>query len=108
MIWRRGCGWTDLETMQMGNKGTCKHEGCSKDVRGKGYCDRHYRAWRRGKLPKPRYTRCNTAGCTKPGARRSLCTEHFGAAHGKAKQGQGSEGGAAAPEQAEGAAEASA
>jgi hypothetical protein len=71
------------------NKGTCKIDGCDKDVRGKGYCDRHYRAWRRGKLPKPRYTRCHAQGCTKAGTRRSLCPEHFEAAHGKAKKGQG-------------------
>jgi hypothetical protein len=87
----------------MGNKGTCKIEGCDKDVRGKGYCDRHYRAWRRGKLPKPRYTRCHAQGCNKPGTRRSLCPEHFEAAHGKAKkaEGGGAETGGGSDEQAE-------
>jgi hypothetical protein len=81
----------------MGNKGVCKIEGCAGDVRGKGYCDRHYRAWRRGKLPKPRYTRCNAAGCTKPAARRSLCLQHFGATHGKAKKAEGAAAGSSAP-----------
>jgi len=61
----------------MPNKGTCKTEGCSGEVRAKGYCDRHYRQWRRGKLPKPRYRICNAEGCHKPRARRGLCEEHF-------------------------------
>lgn len=69
----------------MGEKATCKAEGCDKDVRGKGYCDRHYRAWKRGKMPKARYTRCGTAGCTKPIARRNLCDDHFRAKHAKAE-----------------------
>jgi len=47
----------------MGNKGTCKAASCDKDVRAKGYCDRHYREWRKGKLPKPRYKSCNHEGC---------------------------------------------
>jgi hypothetical protein len=61
----------------MSNKGICKHEGCSGEVKGKGYCDRHYRQWRRGKLAKPRYRTCNAEGCRKPRARRGLCEEHF-------------------------------
>jgi hypothetical protein len=69
----------------MSSKGTCKVGDCTKDVRGKGYCDRHYRTWRRGKLPKPRYRSCNTAGCNKPVDRRALCTEHFQGVYAKAK-----------------------
>jgi hypothetical protein len=69
----------------MSSKGTCKFEGCAKDVVGKGYCDRHYRAWRRGKLPKPRYRSCNTPGCNRPVDRRALCTEHFQSVYAKAK-----------------------
>jgi len=63
----------------MANKGTCKAEGCEKDVRAKGYCDRHYRKWRKGLLGKPRYRVCVESGCRKPRARRSLCEEHFAA-----------------------------
>ena len=61
----------------MGSKGTCKLDSCDKDVRGKGYCERHYREWRRGKLGKARYKSCNAEGCTKPGRRRRLCDEHY-------------------------------
>jgi hypothetical protein len=59
------------------SKGTCKKDGCSKGVRAKGYCDRHYRQWRRGKLPKPRYSTCNAEACRKPQSRRGLCEEHY-------------------------------
>ncbi len=61
----------------MSNKGTCKAEACEKDVRAKGYCDRHYRQWRKGKLGKPRYTICTAENCHKPRSRRSLCVEHY-------------------------------
>ncbi len=70
----------------MGSKGTCKAEGCEKDVLGKGYCERHYRAWKRGKMPKPRYKRCNTEGCTKPGTMRHLCEVHFNSTYRKVKE----------------------
>jgi hypothetical protein len=82
----------------MGNRGTCKAEGCDKDVRGKGYCERHYRAWRRGKMGKARYTSCNAEGCRKPGTRRSLCPEHFLSTFGKAKPAEGASGEAPAEE----------
>jgi len=68
----------------MANKGTCKAQNCEKEVRAKGYCDRHYRSWRKGKLGKPRYTVCTEEGCRKPRSRRSLCAEHFAKKHGKA------------------------
>jgi len=68
----------------MSNKGTCKTASCGKDVRAKGYCDRHYRAWRKGKMGKPRYRSCNEKGCGKPAQRRGLCADHFTKQHSKA------------------------
>jgi hypothetical protein len=67
----------------MGNKGTCKAEGCEKEVRGKGYCDVHYRRWRKGLLGKPRHRACNEKGCGKPRSRQGLCAEHFEKKHAK-------------------------
>ncbi len=64
-------------------RGTCKIEGCRGAVQGKGYCARHYRQWRRGKLPKPRYKTCHAEGCRKPLLRRGLCAEHFAKEYGK-------------------------
>lgn len=72
----------------MANKGSCKAENCAKEVRAKGYCDRHYRSWRRGKLGKPRYNVCTEEGCRKPRSRRSLCEEHFARKYQKAASGE--------------------
>ncbi len=69
----------------MANKGTCKAPGCEKEVQAKGYCPRHYGQWRKGKLPKPRYTTCHAEGCRKPRARRGLCLDHFSKQYEKAK-----------------------
>jgi hypothetical protein len=69
----------------MASKGTCKASGCEKEVHARGYCPRHYRAWRKGKLPKPRYKSCNAEGCHKPRARRGLCPDHFAKEYGKSK-----------------------
>jgi hypothetical protein len=77
----------------MSNKGSCKAAGCDKPVQGKGYCQRHYAQWRKGKLPKPRYKICNAEGCRKPMGRGGLCPEHYAKEHGKTK----GEGQAAAP-----------
>ena len=83
----------------MANKGTCKAEGCEKDVQAKGYCPRHYSAWRKGKMPKPRYKSCNAEGCHKPQAQRGLCAEHFAKEHSKSKAApaEGSQAAPAAP-----------
>jgi hypothetical protein len=58
------------------SKGTCKLEGCSSEVVGKGYCSRHYAKWRRGALPKGRYNICTAEACRKPRAAGSKCEEH--------------------------------
>ena len=55
----------------------CKYEGCSQHATGgKGYCARHYAAWKRGKLPKARYKTCRVEGCHKPITSRGRCGEH--------------------------------
>ncbi|HZR84809.1 MAG TPA: hypothetical protein VFD92_27185 [Candidatus Binatia bacterium] len=60
----------------MRSKGTCKADACDKDAVGKGYCERHYRAWKRGGLPKARYKTCKTEGCRKRQVRAAHCEEH--------------------------------
>ena len=75
----------------MSNKGTCKAASCEGSVRAKGYCDRHYRAWRKGKLGKPRHRSCNEKGCGKAPLRRGLCNEHFGKHHAKGASAAGAE-----------------
>jgi hypothetical protein len=56
----------------------CKHAGCSRSADGgKGYCARHYAAWKRGTLPKARYKSCRVEGCRRRAAARGRCEEHF-------------------------------
>lgn len=68
----------------MANKGTCKVEDCNREVIAKHYCRKHYRLWRAGEMPKPRYKICTFEKCHKRRHRGSLCEEHWTAAHGKA------------------------
>jgi hypothetical protein len=56
----------------------CKHEGCNRPASGgKGYCMGHYRAWKRGVLPKARFKTCHVEGCRKRIAARGRCEEHL-------------------------------
>jgi hypothetical protein len=75
---------------------TCKQEKCERaDDGGKGYCTRHYNAWRRGKLAKPRYKTCRVEGCRKPVARRGRCEEHFARDYPGKKKAEGAAAGEA-------------
>lgn len=67
----------------MPNKGTCKATDCEREVIAKGYCRKHYRLWRHGEMPKPRYKICTEEKCHKPRFRASLCEEHWTAKYGK-------------------------
>ena len=63
----------------MAKEGTCKASDCARQVVGKGYCRKHYRLWKAGEMPKPRYKTCTSEKCRKPRAHGSLCEEHFNA-----------------------------
>ncbi len=67
----------------MANTATCKASECSHEVIAKGYCRKHYRLWKAGEMPKPRYKICTEEKCRKPRFKSSLCEEHWNAAHGK-------------------------
>ncbi len=55
----------------------CRVEKCKQPVRAKGYCRKHYAAWRRGKLgKKQRYKICSKEGCRKPVVAGGVCAEH--------------------------------
>jgi hypothetical protein len=64
---------------EMEKEGTCKASDCARQVVGKGYCRKHYRLWKAGEMPKPRYKTCTAEKCRKPRAHGSLCEEHFNA-----------------------------
>ena len=56
---------------------TCRQSDCSQPATGgKGYCRRHYAAWKRGTLPKARYKTCRVEGCRKRVLARGRCEEH--------------------------------
>jgi hypothetical protein len=55
----------------------CCVEKCKQPVRAKGYCRKHYMAWRRGKVgTKHRYNTCSKEGCRKPAVAAGVCAEH--------------------------------
>ncbi len=55
----------------------CRAEKCKQPVRAKGYCRKHYAAWRRGKIGKKhRYNTCSKEGCRKPVVAGGVCAEH--------------------------------
>jgi len=62
---------------------SCKAEKCKRPYRAKGYCNVHYKKWRRGELPHSRYDICNQDPCRKPQHLRGLCDEHYKAKFGK-------------------------
>ncbi|MBX7148216.1 vegetative protein [bacterium] len=62
---------------------TCKVEKCKREYRAKGYCDAHYKKWKRGELPKSRYKTCHNENCNKKVSKSGLCEEHFAAVYGK-------------------------
>jgi len=58
----------------------CSVEGCKRPYQAKGYCNVHYRKWRRGELDKkPRYNTCGEENCKKPTFRKGYCEQHYSA-----------------------------
>jgi len=59
----------------------CRVEGCKQPVRAKGYCRKHFMAWRRGDVgDHHRYKICSKEACRKPRTKGGLCDEHAGIA----------------------------
>ena len=58
---------------------TCSVEKCKQPVSAKGYCRKHFIAWRRGDVgTHHRYKTCSKEGCRKPRKYGGLCEEHAG------------------------------
>ena len=63
----------------------CQVEGCKQAERAKGYCRKHYMAWRRADLGKKhRYNICGKEACRKPALVGGFCEEHKKGAEPKA------------------------
>jgi hypothetical protein len=57
----------------------CRADKCQQPIRAKGYCRKHYIAWRRGETgDHHRYKICTKEGCRKPRTKGGLCDEHAG------------------------------
>jgi hypothetical protein len=66
--------------------GTCLVDKCKQPVRAKGYCRKHFIAWRREELGEHhRYKTCSREGCRKRRISGSLCEEHAGTGAAKAE-----------------------
>ncbi len=60
-------------------RGACTAEKCSQPLRAKGYCRKHFLAWRRGELgAHHHYKVCSKEGCRKKREFGGLCAEHAG------------------------------
>ena len=72
----------------------CRSPKCKQPVRAKGYCRKHYVAWRRADTgDHHRYKICSKEACRKPRVKAGFCAEHAGI---KAPEAAAPEGGAAA------------
>ena len=59
----------------------CRVDGCKQPPRAKGYCRKHFMAWRRGSVgDHHRYKICSKEACRKPRTKGGLCDEHAGVA----------------------------
>jgi hypothetical protein len=55
----------------------CRAPKCKQLVRAKGYCRKHFIAWRRGEVGgKHRYKICSKEGCRKKRVQGGRCEEH--------------------------------
>ncbi len=71
-------------------RGTCTAQKCQRPLRAKGYCRKHFMAWRRGKLgAHHQYKICTKEACRKKREFGSLCAEHAGKGGGAAESATG-------------------
>lgn len=68
------------EAAKGGVRGVCTLEKCGRPLRAKGYCRKHFLAWRRERLgAHHHYKVCSKEACRKKRTRGGLCAEHAGA-----------------------------
>jgi len=64
--------------MEASKERSCKVEGCKRPYRAKGYCNIHFRKWRRGEMPKkPYYRICSTENCRAETFKGGMCKQHY-------------------------------
>ncbi len=72
-------GAAEARAAAIAKRGACTAEKCSQPLRAKGYCRKHFLAWRRGELGTDQhYKICSKEACRKKRAFGGLCAEHAG------------------------------
>lgn len=56
--------------------GTCTHDGCQGEVIARGWCESHYRKWKRTH-PETISVRCTYDGCNEPHLAKGWCVLHY-------------------------------
>jgi hypothetical protein len=70
---------TGTASETVSKRGTCTAEKCTRALRAKGYCRKHFLAWRRGTLgAHHHYKICSKEACRKQREFGGLCAEHAG------------------------------
>jgi len=70
---------SEAKAAEISSRGPCSVEGCKQPLRAKGYCRKHFLAWRRGTLgAHHHYKICSKEGCRKQREFGGLCAEHAG------------------------------
>ncbi len=64
-----------------GGQKACAIANCARPYRAKGYCFFHYKKWRHGELPHPRYRTCSKPECRAKATRHGLCGKHYDEAY---------------------------
>jgi hypothetical protein len=70
---------TEAQAAEVSLRGPCSVEGCKQPLRAKGYCRKHFLAWRRGEVgAHHHYKICSKEACRKKREFGGLCAEHAG------------------------------
>lgn len=58
---------------------SCKVSSCKREYRAKGYCNTHYKKWKKGAFGLARYKTCGDLDCRKPMVvnRHGYCEDHY-------------------------------
>lgn len=66
-----------MESTQASAK-RCRVENCKRPYKAKGWCNVHYKKWRRGEMSKkPYYKICGEENCRAPSFRHGMCEKHY-------------------------------
>jgi hypothetical protein len=62
---------------QQAKERKCQVSSCGEKYRAKGYCDRHYKMWRKGTFGDRRFNTCSKEACHGATVGEGLCQTHL-------------------------------